>query len=138
MLGVALLLAGMLAFDWSSPNWRAIVWFFLGVGVIYYFVAKPWARRRRIKKSNEPQQDLALEFHDDHIKLAIGGVGDFIRKWGELVEFIDTRKGIIFYFSDGVVNWLPKRVFTDDQERLKFVEFLQTTRTKNEHASRAH
>lgn len=125
LLGIAWLVAGVIAFDWSNLSWRPVVWILLGIGVLYYFVIRPYLRRSRIKESNAPKQDLVLEFHDDCIKLGISGVGDFTRKWEELVEFIDARKGIIFYFSDGVVNWIPDRVFTDKGERNKFIEFLQ-------------
>lgn len=126
LLGVAWLTMGVLAFDWSTPSWRPVVWLFLGVGVIYYFVVKPYARRNRIRKSNARQQDVAIEFYDEIIKISISGIGDFTRKWEDLVEFIDTHKGIIFYFSDGVVNWIPERVLSDKEERNKFIDFLQT------------
>lgn len=125
LLGVVWLVAGVIAFEWSDPGWRPVVWLLLGIGVIYYFVIKPYLRRSQIKESNAPQQDLALEFNDDFIILGIRGTGEFTRKWEELVEFIDTRKGVIFYFSDGVVNWLPSRVFTENNERNKFIEFLK-------------
>ncbi len=125
LLGVAWLVAGVLAFDWSNPSWRPVVWLLLGVGVIYYFVVRPYLRRSRIKENNAPQQDLILEFHDDYMKLEVSGVGKFTRKWEELVEFVDARKGIIFYFSDGVVNWIPDRVFADGGERNRFIEFIQ-------------
>lgn len=125
LLGAVWLVAGVLAFDWDNPSWRPVIWLLLGVGVIYYFVIRPYVRRSRIKENNEPQQDLVLEFRDDCIKLDITGVGEFTRKWDELVESIDAYKGIIFYFSDGVVNWMPNRVFSDEGERSKFIEFIQ-------------
>jgi len=132
LLGVAWLVASVLAFTWSSPSWRTVVWLLLGIGVIYYFVARPYLRRSRINENNAPQQDLDLEFHEDYIKLEISGVGEFTRKWEELVEFIDTPKGIIFCFSDGVVNWIPDRVFADGEERKRFVEFIQSRRRQNQ------
>ncbi len=130
LLGVTWLVAGVLAFDWSNPSWRPVVWLLLGTGVIYYFVVRPYLRRNRIKENNAPEQDLALEFHDDYMKLEVSGVGEFTRKWEELVEFIDARKGVIFYFSDGVVNWVPDRVFADGEERNRFVEFIQRHRNQ--------
>lgn len=124
LLGIAWLAAGVVAFDWSNPTWRPAVWVLLGIAVIYYFVIRLYIRRSRIKKGNAPQQDLVLEFHDDGINLGISGLGDLTRKWEELVEFVDSKKGIIFYFNDSVVNWLPDRVFRDKEERKKFIEFL--------------
>lgn len=124
-LGVAWLVAGVLAFDWSNPSWRPIVWLLLGAGVIYYLVVRPYLWRSRIKENNTPEQALALEFHDDCLKLAVSGIGEFTRKWEELVKFIVARKGVIFYFSDGAVNWIPDRVFADGEERNSFIEFIQ-------------
>ncbi len=125
LLGVAWLVSGILAFDWSNPGWRPVVWLLLGIGIIYYFIVRPYLRRSRIKEDNAPEQALALEFYDDYMKLEVSGVGEYTRKWEELVEFIDARKGVIFYFSDGVVNWIPDRVFADGEERNRFVEFIQ-------------
>ncbi len=130
LLGVAWLVAGVLAFDWSNPSWRPIVWMLLGTGVIYYFIIKSYFRRRQIKEYNASQQDLVLEFHDTYIKLEVSGVDEFTRKWEDLVEFINARKGIIFYFSDGVVNWIPNRVFADREERNRFINFVQRHQSK--------
>lgn len=125
-------MAGILAFDRSNVSWRPIVWLLLGIGILYYFVIRPYLKRGSIKESNASQQDLVLVFDDDLLKLEISGVANFTRKWEELVDFIDTRKGIIFCFSDGVVNWLPERVFSDSTERNNFIEFLRA------HQSQAH
>lgn len=125
LLGIAWLIAGVFAFDWSNPNWRPVVWLLLGAGVIYSHFGSPYLRRRRIKGSNAPQQDIALEFNDDYMKIEVKGVGEFIRKWEELVEFIDARKGLIFCFSDGIMNWIPNRVFFDAEERNRFIEFIR-------------
>ena len=132
LLGVAWLVAGVLAFDWSNPNWRPIVWLFLGIGVIYYFIVRPYLRRSRIKENNASRRNIDLEFYDDYMKFEISGVGEFTRKWEELVECIDTPKGIIFYFRDGVVNWIPDRVFADGEERKRFVEFVQSQSRQNQ------
>lgn len=130
LLGAVWLSAGIIAFDWSSLSWRPIVWSLLGAGVLYCFVIRPYLRRGRIKRG-DPRQDVALKFCDDFIKIEISGFGDFTRKWEDLVEFIDARKGVIFYFNDGAVNWLPGRVFSDKRERKKFVEFLRSHQNKD-------
>ena len=125
LLGIAWLIAGVLALDWSNPNWRPVVWLLLGAGVIYSLFARPYIRRRRIKRNNAPQQDIALEFYDDYMKIEVKGVGEFTRKWEELVEFIVARKGLICCFSDGIMNWIPNRAFSDEEERNRFIEFIQ-------------
>lgn len=124
LLGVLWLLAGIFTFDASNLSWRPIVWLLLGVGVIYYFVAKPYLRRRKIRLNNSSQQELVLAFYDDCITIEAGATGSFTRSWNEFLTFIDTPKGIIFYFDDGVVSWLPKRLLPTQEEREVFIDFL--------------
>jgi len=54
LLGAISFSAGILAFDWANPSWRPIIWLLIGVGIIYYFVIRPYMLRGRIKKNNEP------------------------------------------------------------------------------------
>lgn len=125
-VGFAWLVSGVIAFDWHSPSWRPFIWLLLGVGVLYCFVLKPYLRRNQIIRNNEPYQNVILEFHDNSIKLQIDGVGNFVRSREELVEVVDASKGVIFYFSDGVVSWLPNRVFSNSDDRNKFIKSLQS------------
>jgi len=97
----------------------------LGAGVLYYFVLWPRRRRSRITANNAARQDLTLEFADDGLNLGISGVGQFTRRWDELAGITDTGKGILFFFTDGVKNWLPNRVFGSEVERGNFLQFLK-------------
>ncbi|OGT20134.1 MAG: hypothetical protein A2V90_06695 [Gammaproteobacteria bacterium RBG_16_57_12] len=124
--GVTWLVIGIVAFDFTKLSWRPIVWILLGIGILYFFAIKPYLKRSRIKKNNAPRQDLTLEFGDDCLKFEISDVGNFTRRWEELAGFVDTDKGILFYFNDGIVNWIPNRVFADKAERDNFIEFLQS------------
>lgn len=125
LLGIGWLLTGIAALDPSNLSWRPFVWILLGMSVLYYFILRPYQIRSQIKQHNAAEQELTLEFNDDSVQLDINGVGSFTRKWEELIDFVDAQKGIIFYFSDGVVNWLPDRVFVDKSERKKFIEFVR-------------
>ena len=123
-LGAVWLAAGIVAIT-MHPTWRPFVWTCLGMWVLYYFVYLPRRRRRRIIGNNAARQDLTVEFADEGVSLEISGVGQFARQWGELAGITDTDKGILFYFSDGVKNWLPNRVFANKNERSNFVGFLK-------------
>lgn len=125
VLGVVWFLAGIFSFEWSNPSWRPLVWLSIGIGIFYYFMISPYKRRNIIRKENAPQQDVVLSFSDDCIKLRIGDVGNFTRQWEEIVEVIDAQKGIVFLFSDGVANWIPNRVFSNEGERRGFLGFLK-------------
>jgi hypothetical protein len=128
VLGLAWLAGGLVALA-TQPSWLPLVWTCLGVGVVYYFVVGPYRRRSRITKNNAGRQDVSLEFADDGLNLGIKGVGQFTRQWEELSGVTDTDKGILFYFSDGVKNWLPKRVFASEVEKAKFVDFVESHQT---------
>jgi hypothetical protein len=126
ILGVVWLAIGIIAFDFNDPIWRPIVWMLIGVLLVYFFAVKPYSKRRRIRRSNAPKEDLTLDFGDDCIKLIIGSIGVVTRKWEEFGDFADTKKGILFYFNDGIVNWLPNRVFANGNEKSNFIEFLNS------------
>jgi hypothetical protein len=126
IFGVAWLVIGVIAFDFNKPVWRPIVWVLIGLGILYFFAIKPYFTRSRIKQNNAARQDLILEFDDDSLRLQISGVGSFTRRWEEFTGFTDTNKGILFYFSDGIVNWIPNRVFSGTSERNNFIEFLKS------------
>jgi hypothetical protein len=123
-LGVAWFAAGLVALV-KQPTWQAFIWVCLGTGVLYYFVIGPRERRTRIKSNNVERQELTLEFAHDRMTLGVSGHGQFTRQWNELAGIADTDKGILFYFTDGVKNWLPNRVFTSEAERGSFLEFLK-------------
>jgi hypothetical protein len=124
VLGLVWLAVGLATLV-RQPTWQPLVWTCLGLGVLYYFVVRPRRRASRITNNNAVRQDLTLEFADSGLNLGVSGVGQFTRQWNELVGITDTDKGILFYFSDGVKNWLPSRVFASDAEKGNFVEFLK-------------
>ena len=125
IMGLAWIVVGVIAFDLNKPIWRPLIWIFIGIAILYLFIIRPYFKRNRIKRNNASHQDLMVEFLDDCIKLHITGVGDFTRQWEEFAGFIDADKGILFYFNDGIVNWLPNRVFTNIGARNGLVEFLR-------------
>lgn len=129
IFGAVWFVIGIIEFDPANPIGKPLVWILAGSIIFYFFGVKTIFKRRNIKKNNAQIQDISLAFGEDCIKLNIGGVGSFARRWEELTGFADTPKGILFYFTDGVVNWLPTRVFTNNAERKGFVEFLNKKHT---------
>ena len=125
VFGVGWLTIAILAFNINKPTWQPLIWAVIGGVILYFFVGKPYLKRSRIRQTNAVCQDLTLEFGDDCLKFHITGIGDFVRQWREFTSFVDTRKGILFYFTDGTVNWLPNRIFPDTAERNSFIEFLK-------------
>lgn len=126
LFGFAWVLLGLLAFDFSNPSWRPLIWLLIGSAIIYYFAVRPYLRRKKIRINNDPQQNLVLEFYDDCIKVEGGGSDRLTRRWDELLEFLDTPKGVLFYFNDGFISWLPRRVLPEGKDAHNaFIRFLQ-------------
>lgn len=125
---VILALAGLGGGIWAFlpyQIWSSLVWMCGGLALLYWLVGRPHQRRRAIGRGNAPFRRVSLAFDDSGLSLEIGGVGHFTRQWNELVRTADTKNGILFYFSDGVKNWLPNRVFSNDSERIAFLEFVR-------------
>ncbi len=124
----AILLLGLmwlLGFIFISPEdvdfTKSLIWFALGLFIVWNIVIKPYLEIKHIKESNEPEQAINLVFTDDYIE-AISEEGErFTRKWDEVEAFQGFRKGVLIGFSDGIVNWLPLRVFESHEHKKQFV-----------------
>jgi YcxB-like protein len=124
VLGALWLGTGIVVFA-TTPDWRAAVWIALGAVVIYKFVVKPHSRRRRIRTGNAASQGVSLEFDNDSLRMEVAGVGSFTRQWDQLTAVADSPKGVLVFFTDGIVNWLPSRVFGGPTERQQFIDFAR-------------
>ena len=125
VLAMAWLGAGLATFV-RRPALQPLVWICLGTVVLYYLAVRPRRQRSGIRTNNAARQDVTLEFADEGLNVEISGVGQFTRRWDELAGITHTGQGILFYFADGVKNWLPNRVFAIEQERGTFLEFLKS------------
>jgi hypothetical protein len=104
--------------------WQPLIPLILGAGLLWYHVAQPFLRRRRIRANNPSSQKLHLEFMDDGIQVHAEGIGSFKRTWDELAGVVNTKKGLLIYFIDGVVNWLPQRIFQSEEAKRSLFSFL--------------
>jgi len=104
--------------------WLPIIWLALGVGILWTHVVKPWLRRRHIRQNAAAAQDLKLEFRQDGIQIEAPGVGVFNRTWEELDGARNCDEGLLVYFIDGTVDWLPRRVFPNDSTKAALHAFL--------------
>jgi hypothetical protein len=98
----------------------------LGAVVIYQHVLAPQLKRRRMVKDNPLPEEVILTFGEDAIEVEVVGEGRrFVRRWDELVSFVERRHGILFSFSDRTSSWLPKRVFANAADQAALVSFLR-------------
>lgn len=121
LLGAAAFYTGHLK---NREWWLPIIWLFLGVSILWYNAVKPFLQRRHIRNSNAASQDLKLEFKQDGIHIEAPGTGEFDRTWNELDGATNCDEGILVYYTDGTVAWLPRRVFPNDDVKTALHAFL--------------
>lgn len=117
-------LSGLLVVGLQRYGWAPFIWTLLGGLVVYYLVGRSYLSRRRIRLSNPPSADIVAEFRVDQMQIDVAGHGTYRREWDELVQFRNTAQGILLYFSDGTVNWLPARAFGSGEEKQSLVDLL--------------
>ena len=118
-MGYAWLL-GAIVFWRKASALQLTAWIALGIGVLWKDVVKPFWKRRHIRASVAASQEVAFEFTDNAIRIEALGVGTFNRAWDELDGTINSDEGVLIYFNDGTVNWLPRRVFPNDVTKRAF------------------
>ena len=104
--------------------WLPFIWLALGVSILWSNVARPFMKRQHIRKTATASQELELEFKDDGIHIEAPGVGVFDRTWEELDGARNCDEGLLVYFTDGTVDWLPRRVFPNDAVKAALHAFL--------------
>jgi hypothetical protein len=91
-----------------------LIWLALGASILWSNVVRPFMKRRHIRQTARPAQNLTLEFTKDGILIEAPGAGVFSRTWNELYGARNCDEGVLVYFNDGTVDWLPRRVFPND------------------------
>jgi hypothetical protein len=104
--------------------WRALILFALGTSIIGTCLLKPFLARRRIRQTTPATQPITVAFTGSGIHIEASGIGVFDRTWDELVGVELAEKGVAFAFTDGLVNWLPNRVFQAQSERRVCAAYL--------------
>ncbi|CAG1066576.1 hypothetical protein BAC1_02198 [uncultured bacterium] len=126
MYGAVSVSLSLVALDFNKSILQQSLSLIFGLVLLYFFAVKPVLKRFSIKRNNASSQEITLVFTDDYLRIQISGLAEITRQWDEFSGFNESNKGILFYFTDGIVNWLPNRAFFDNAERTKFIEFLQS------------
>jgi hypothetical protein len=116
---------GVIDIFFSHINIRALIWICIGLLIFFFLFLLPIINKRIIIKNNMIEVYVSIKFYDDCIKININNVNNYIRNWEELKFIKNSEDGILFFFSDNVINWLPRRVFTDENEKKIFLNFLE-------------
>jgi hypothetical protein len=100
------------------------IWLVLGVVLCWKFIVRPRLAVRAIRRSMPSAQELEVRFDDAGIHVVAAGLGASNRSWEELEGVLDAANGVLFAFTDGMLHWLPNRVFGGDEDRRALIEFV--------------
>jgi hypothetical protein len=121
LLGLMWLLGFIFVAPKASTIWQLLIWLFLGSFIVYKIAVKPYVQIKYIKESNPESQKIEITFTDNHIEAIAENGESFNRSWEELEHFQGFSNGVVFMFSDGIVNWFPLRVFESKSHKERFV-----------------
>ena len=130
-MGCAWLL-GAIVFWRKASGLQLTIWIGLGVAILWRDAVKPFLKRWEIRRTAAGPKDLVLDFTEAGIHIEVQDVGVFDRSWQELDAAIDTDEGVLVYFNDGIVNWLPRRLFQDNKSKTDLYTFLVQRLLDNE------
>ena len=116
--------AGALGLFENTSRLQILVWGAVGGSILASFVVGPALKRSSIKSLVPTEQPLVVEFNEHGIRSDVEGVGSFERPWVELARILPARLGVALDFVTGDVHWLPNRVFSDEMEKLKLLDYL--------------
>mgnify|MGYP001034670325 CR=1 FL=1 len=122
---IAVFVGVPLRFDFPGVLTDVLVWLG-GCAIVWYYMIQPMRKRRQVRRKSPPEQDVVVEFSEDTLTIQALGAPNFHRSWEEVAAAVPCKKGMLFSFTDGTVNWLPKRVFSNDEELKSFQHFVDT------------
>jgi hypothetical protein len=91
--------------------WESIGSNVLGSFVVWNFLLQPILARRRLRNSAQQARRVALDFTDSGVHVQAEGIESFDGVWADVKTFEPAAEGILFSFTDGLMHWLPNRVF---------------------------
>jgi hypothetical protein len=127
-IGALLFLAGLVVIITGSSVehwWQPVAWLGIGALIVFLFLVRPSARKRRIRRTTPPAQDVELRFGETGADVAVAGIAQYQRPWSEFLGVISGQKGVAIVFADGSVHWIPNRAFADSSQRTAFCTFLR-------------
>ena len=139
VLRIPLLFLGLL---WVSvPLWNivfrtadvgvgSVVMLLPDCAIVWRYLIRPILDRQRIKGDPIRRQDVQLEFGETGITVNTPPAPQFTRPWADMAGAFPCKKGLLIIFTSGVVNWLPKRVFSDGVSMAELQSFISEKTTK--------
>ncbi len=128
-------LGGVIYFWKDASTLQLVLWYALGTGILWKFVLKPFFKRREIRSTADGSRHVVLNLTEDGLSAEVQDEGDFERSWSELSAAINTDEGVLIYFDDNTVNWLPRRIFPSDKHKTDLHAFLARRLRENEEQS---
>ncbi len=126
--GLFMVVCGLIGFA-RTLGWKYLLVVLSGSILLYSYFIESFVTRRRIRETNDSSQELTLEFNDDYLLTEAIGKGTSKRnkrEWSELADIKTAKRGVLLYFYDGDLNWLPNRVFMGTAEKAAFAQYIKS------------
>ncbi len=85
----------------------------LGLILLRAWLVVPFIRRWKIHNENGAAKMIRVIIDEDAITEETGDGPKDVRGWAEIDRIVENQKGIIVYFHDRPLMWLPVRIFED-------------------------
>lgn len=121
--GLFFLMIGLMGLFSKDFNILNVIMIAVGIAVIWFFLAKPDAEKKMVKKETSKEGNVVVTFDDSAMVIA-SQYHETKREWREFIAYKRTKKGIQLSFADGIVTWLPVAVFTEKDTMKDLVDFL--------------
>ena len=121
ILGIMWLLGFILLTPTADNLFQPLIWLLLGVSIIWYIGVKPYLEKKHIKEVNDEEQNVKLLVNDHGITAIDESDQQRCIEWKNVEVIENAKKGIFIGFDDGLINWLPNRLFANKKQKKRFI-----------------
>jgi hypothetical protein len=97
-------------------------------GGIYWFGIRPFERRRMIRfrfaRRPDKDQEIEWQFEPEGIRVSYANALSTCT-WEHFAKAVRTPEGLLFYPTDLMFQWVPRRAFAGDAEFERVAELAQ-------------
>ena len=100
-----------------------------GCAIVWNLLIRYYRERQRINKQAYPERPVRMDFLEDEINILNANEEAMKRQLNDLSTVSVNKKGLLFVYVDGLINWLPLRVFRDHRDLKEFASEINKRRS---------
>jgi hypothetical protein len=93
----------------------------IGLILLRAWLVVPFLRRSRIRRESGAAKTIRIIIDENSITEEAGDVPKETWEWNHVDRIVESRKGLIIYFHEGRLMWLPTRIFDGNNAREEFI-----------------